>query len=60
MISKKALLLYQNVVGMAVCPQPLYADRVYLFTVFLFYSYSCANIAVKLITKAKAMTIIQN
>ena len=31
-----------------------------LHTVFLFYLYSCANIITKLITKAKAMAIIQN
>ena len=42
------------------CDQPLYTDPVYLFTVFLFYLYSCSNIIVKLITKTKAMAVIQN
>ena len=42
------------------CHQPLYTDPVYLFTVFLFYLYSCSNIIVKLITKTKAMAVIQN
>ena len=38
----------------------LYEDPVYLFTVFLVYLYSCANVITKLITKAKAMAIIEN
>ena len=42
------------------CLFPFYADLVYLFTVFFFYLYSCANVIAKLITKAKAMAIIQN
>ena len=36
------------------------ADPVYLFTVFLFYLYFCANAIAKLITKAKAMAVIEN
>ena len=38
----------------------LYSDPAYLFTVFLFYLYYCANIIAKWITKAKALAIIQN
>ena len=65
MISKKALLLYEKVVGMALFPpppppSPCFADPLYLFTLFLFYLYSCANVIAKLITKAKAMPVIQN
>ena len=70
MISKKALLLCQNVGAWPLCHPtppppppptlPLYAEPVYVFTVFLFYLYSCANIIAKLISKAKAMAIIQN
>ena len=60
MISKKVLFLYQKLAGMALCHQPLYADPVYLFAVFLFYLFFCANVIAKLITKPKAMTIIQN
>ena len=41
MISKKALVLYQNVVGMVPLPPAL--------TVSLFYLYSCANITANLI-----------
>ena len=36
------------------------ADPVYLFTVYLFYLYFCANAIAKLITKAKAMAVIEN
>ena len=60
--SKKSFLLCQKVGDMALLPplpSYLYADPVYLFTVFLFYLYSCANIIAKLITKAKPMAIIE-
>ena len=41
-------------------PLLLYADPVYLFTVFLFHLYLCTNIITKLIAKANAIAIIQN
>ena len=59
MISKKAFLFCQKV-ALPLCPLPLYADPAYLFTAFLFYLYSCADIIAKLITKAKAVAITQN
>ena len=36
-----------------------YVDLVYLFTIFLVYLYSSANIIAKLIAKAKAMAVIE-
>ena len=60
MISEKAFLLCQKVLGMGPLPTPLYAGPVYLFTIFLFYLHSCANAIAKLISKAKAMAVIEN
>ena len=60
MISKKTFLLCQKVGGMALLPLLLYADSVHLFAIFLFYLYSFANIIAKLITKVKALAIMQN
>ena len=59
MISKKAFLLCQKVGAWLLCPFP-YTDPVYLFTVSLFYLYSCANLIVKLISKAEALASMQN
>ena len=58
-ISKKAFLLCQKVGAWLLCPFP-YMDPVYLFTVSLFYLYSCANLIVKLISKAEALASMQN
>ena len=58
---KTSLLFYKTykLQGSSVS-QLLYADHVYLFTISLFYLYSCASMIAKLITKTKAVAIIQN
>ena len=53
MIYKKAFWFCRKVGDWILCLLSLYAGPVYLFTVFLFHLYSCANIISKLITQAK-------